>query len=214
MCSHRLEPAENKPWVRTVRCMVVLFSPLGDPWMLFFNFCARLKFTSDSIWKKCFSKKSLKPKRATPPTGLSEGVPLPGLNAPTDCRKDFLAPRAQPLMSRISDSEGPQNFLEWPSLGKDWAGRPGQAQWSVTAIEAPLHPRSCSLGFPGGADGKESACRAGDLGKIPGSGRSPGEVNGYPLQYSSLENSMDREARWTAAYRITKGQTKLNDWTT
>ena len=47
--------------------------------------------------------------------------------------------------------------------------------------------------------------------KSLGSGRSPGEVNGYPLQYSSLENSMDREAWWTAAYRITKGQTKLND---
>ena len=46
-------------------------------------------------------------------------------------------------------------------------------------------------GFPGGSDGKESACNAGDLGSIPGSGRSPREGNGYPLQYSSLENSMD-----------------------
>ena len=138
------------------------FSPLGDPWMLFFNFCTRLRFTSDLIWKKCFSTKSLKPSRATPPTGLSEGVPLPGLNTPTDCRKDFLAPGAQPLRSRISDSEGPQNFLEWPSLGKDWAGRPGQAQWSVTAIEAPLHPHLCFLGFPGGSDGKESAFSTGE----------------------------------------------------
>ena len=45
--------------------------------------------------------------------------------------------------------------------------------------------------FPGGSDGKESACNAGGPGSIPGSGRSPGEGNGYPLQYSSLENSMD-----------------------
>ena len=45
-------------------------------------------------------------------------------------------------------------------------------------------------------DGKESACSAGDLGMIPGSGRSPGEGNGYPLQYSCLENSMDRGAWW------------------
>ena len=47
------------------------------------------------------------------------------------------------------------------------------------------------MGFPGGSAGKESACSVGDLGLIPGLGRSPGEGNGYPLQYSGLENSMD-----------------------
>ena len=47
------------------------------------------------------------------------------------------------------------------------------------------------MGFPGGSDGEESACNAGDQGSIPGSGRSPGEGNGNPLQYSWLENSMD-----------------------
>ena len=51
-------------------------------------------------------------------------------------------------------------------------------------------------GFPGGSGGKESACNAGD-GFDPGSERSPGEGNGYPLQYSCLENSMDRGA-WRA----------------
>ena len=50
------------------------------------------------------------------------------------------------------------------------------------------------LHFPGGSDGKESACNAGDTGLIPGLGKSPGEENGYPLQYSCLENSMDRRA--------------------
>ena len=49
-----------------------------------------------------------------------------------------------------------------------------------------------SKGFPGGSDGKESACKAGDLGSVPELERSPGEGNGYPLQYSGLENSMDR----------------------
>ena len=49
--------------------------------------------------------------------------------------------------------------------------------------------------FPGGSDGKESSCNAGDLGSIFGSGRSPGEGTGYPLQYSCLENSIDRETR-------------------
>ena len=47
------------------------------------------------------------------------------------------------------------------------------------------------LSFPGGSDGKESTCNAGDLGSIPGLGRSPGEGNSYPIQYSGLENSMD-----------------------
>ena len=49
-------------------------------------------------------------------------------------------------------------------------------------------------GIPGGSEGKASACNAGDLGLIPGLGRSPGEGNGNPLQYSCLENPMDREA--------------------
>ena len=52
----------------------------------------------------------------------------------------------------------------------------------------------------GGSDGKESACNAGDLGLIPGLGRCPGEGNGYPLQYSCLENPMDRGAWWATVY--------------
>ena len=47
------------------------------------------------------------------------------------------------------------------------------------------------MGFPGGSAGKESACNAGDPGLIPGSGRSPGEGKGYPLQYSAVENPID-----------------------
>ena len=50
------------------------------------------------------------------------------------------------------------------------------------------------MGFPGGSVGKESSCNAGDPGSIPGSGRSPGEGNGYSVQYPSLENPMDRGA--------------------
>ena len=62
-----------------------------------------------------------------------------------------------------------------------------------------------SKGFPGGSDGKESACIAGEPGLIPGSGRSPGEGNGYPLQ--CLENPMDREAWWATVHRLIKSQT-------
>ena len=56
------------------------------------------------------------------------------------------------------------------------------------------------VGFPGGSDGKESACNAGDPGLIPRTRRSPGEGNGNPLQYSCLENPMDRGAWWTAVH--------------
>ena len=64
-------------------------------------------------------------------------------------------------------------------------------------------------GFPGGSDYKESACDAGDLGLIPGLGRSPGGGHGNPLQYSCLENIMDRGAWRAAVQRVVKGQTRL-----
>ena len=63
------------------------------------------------------------------------------------------------------------------------------------------------LGFPCGSAGKESACNGGDLGLIPGSGRSPGEGKGYPLQYSSLENPVDY-----IAHGVAKRQTRLSDF--
>ena len=66
------------------------------------------------------------------------------------------------------------------------------------------------LGFPGGSDGKEPTCNAGDLGSIPGSGRSLGEGNGYPLQYSGPENSMDRGAWRPTVHGVAKSQTRLS----
>ena len=59
-------------------------------------------------------------------------------------------------------------------------------------------------GFPGDSGGKESACNAGDPGLIPGLGRFPGERNGYPIQYSCLENSMDRGAWWAAVHGVAR----------
>ena len=63
------------------------------------------------------------------------------------------------------------------------------------------------MGFPCGSAGKESACNAGDLGSIPGLGKSPGEGKGYPLQYSGLENSMDYVVQG-----VTKSWTQLSDF--
>ena len=72
----------------------------------------------------------------------------------------------------------------------------------------------CSLcrGFPGGSDGKESACKARDLGSTSRSVRSPGEGHGNPLQYPCLENPMDRGSWWAAVHGVAKSQTWLSDW--
>ena len=61
--------------------------------------------------------------------------------------------------------------------------------------------------FPGGSDGKVSACNVGDLGLIPGLGRSPRGGHGNPLQYSCLENSMDRETWQTSVHMIAESET-------
>ena len=63
------------------------------------------------------------------------------------------------------------------------------------------------MDFPGGSDGNASAYNVGDLGLIPGSGRSPGEGNGTPLQYSCLENPMDGGAWWAAVHMVAMSQT-------
>ena len=68
--------------------------------------------------------------------------------------------------------------------------------------------------LPWGLSGKESACNAGatgDMGSIPESGRSPGGGPGIPLQYSCLENPMDRGAWWATVHRVTKSRTRLNN---
>ena len=67
------------------------------------------------------------------------------------------------------------------------------------------------LGLPRGLDSKEPACNAGDPGSIPGSGRSPGEWNGNPLQYSCLENFMDKGAWWATVHGVAKSRTSLNN---
>ena len=68
-------------------------------------------------------------------------------------------------------------------------------------------PTPVFLGFPGGSAGKESTCNVGDLGFIPGLGRSPEDGNGYPFQYSGLENSMD-----SIVHGVAKSCTPLSDF--
>ena len=67
------------------------------------------------------------------------------------------------------------------------------------------------MGCPGGSDGKESAYNVGDPSLIPGLGRYPGEGNGNPIQYSCLENSMDRGTWWATVHEDAKSQIQLSD---
>ena len=66
-------------------------------------------------------------------------------------------------------------------------------------------------GFSGSSDGKESSCNVGDLGLIPGLGRSPGEGNGNPLQYSCLENPIEGGTWQAIVYGVTKSRTRLSN---
>ena len=75
----------------------------------------------------------------------------------------------------------------------------------------PLLFEKQSAGFPGGSDGKESAYNVGDPSLIPGLGRYPGEGNGNPIQYSCLENSMDRGTWWATVHEDAKSQIQLSD---
>ena len=70
-----------------------------------------------------------------------------------------------------------------------------------------------AFGLPWWLSGKESACNAGDLGLIPGLGRSPGGGHDNPLQYSCLENPMGRGAWWAAVHGVAKSRTRLSDFT-
>ena len=73
--------------------------------------------------------------------------------------------------------------------------------------EVTLYIYICIYVFPGGSDGKESSCNAGNLGSIPGLGRYPGEGNRYSLQYSGLEKSTDRGGWQATVHEVAKSQT-------
>ena len=96
--------------------------------------------------------------------------------------------------------------IPWPEepggLYSPWGCRVRKLPWRRDRLPMPVF-----LGFPGGSDSKESACDVGDLGFISGLGTSPGDGNGYPLQYSGLENSMDYIVRG-----VTKNRTQLRDF--
>ena len=87
--------------------------------------------------------------------------------------------------------------------------------WWCPCVESSLGLLENSVCYSqhGGSEVKASACNTGDLGLIPGSGRSPGEGNGNPLQYSCLENPMDGGAWWATVHGVAKSWTWLSDLT-
>ena len=97
---------------------------------------------------------------------------------------------------------------------KECSSKPQSYNLAVVYLQLLLCVRNLYEGFPGGSDGKESACNAGDLGSVPGSGRSPEDENGNPLQYACLENSMGRGAWWAAVRGVTKSWTGLKQCST
>ena len=84
----------------------------------------------------------------------------------------------------------------------------GSNIYAAGGIQSKLWVYNHVQGFPGSSDGNESACNAGDLGLIPVSGRSPGGGNGSPLQYSCLEEPMDRGAWRATVHEVTKSRTR------
>ena len=126
-------------------------------------------------------------------------------------------PGPSPLgRQRISPGEQPGHTQVPPSPENTTPGTCSEFPKGQRRAKRPPASLALRNSFPGGSDGKESACNAGDQGSIPVLGRSPGEGNGYPLQYSCLENPMDRGALQGAvgeggySPRVTGSRTQLS----
>ena len=126
------------------------------------------------------------------------------------------------LVARLACNEGDLSLI--PGSGKfsgEGIGYPLQYSWASLAVQMVKNspavletwpPTPVFLGFPSGSDSKESACNLEDLVLISGLRRSPGKGNSYPLQYSCLENVMDRGAWQATVHGVAKSQTRLSDF--
>ena len=158
------------------------------------------------------------------PPGVAAWVLSVGDSSCHHCR------RPGPDTARLSGAPHPEgtSFPPVPALLSSSLLEPqdevaGRALWVKTQAMIGTHiqrkspwrrgrlPTPVFLGFPADSDDKQSSCKAGDLGSIPGLGRSPGGRHGNPLQDSDLENPMDRGAWWATAHGVTKSQTRLWD---
>ena len=141
-------------------------------------------------------------------TGLSEGL--------CECFDSFLPCRAHKLLLGLLPSVLPGlQSMPLPSFGTSppKSGALEDCPFQSHSLPGHVCPSGLLGDFPGGSDSKASAYNAGDPSSIPGSGRSPGEGNGSPLQYSCLENPMDRGAWQATGPGVTKSRTRLSDFT-
>ena len=129
-------------------------------------------------------------------------LPLAGTNMLPSCPRSKLVWKKRPCAP-----PGPQP----PLSAAEVTQRTLQSQVIISPDLWTLQFKQSHKGFPGGSDGKVSVCNAGDLGWIPGLGRSPGEQNGNPLQYSCLENPMDSGAWQATSHGVTKSRTQLSN---
>ena len=139
----------------------------------------------------------------------------------------------------VKDQESGIWLSSWTTKRSIYFGKSSESRSFETFLEGlwsrfSFHPVGCHLtlhlgptlplflftlssqpitGFPGGSVVKNPPVSAGKAGSIPGLGRSPGEGNGNPLQYSCLRNPMDKGAWWVTVYGVAKSQTQLNEWT-
>ena len=114
-------------------------------------------------------------------------------------------------------AEGTKDVVTRQTTSSSWSKDHEALQYSRTQIQSLLMPAIALWGFHGGSDGEQSACNVGDLDSIPGSERFPGEGNGYLLQYSCLENPMDKEAQQSVTkvlaevHGVAKSRTQLSN---
>ena len=118
--------------------------------------------------------------------------------------------RVRSLGLEDSPGEGNGNPLQYSCLENPMDGG---ACWATVHGVAKSQTRLRDFTFTLGSEGKASTCNAGDLGSIPGSGRSPGGGNGNPLQYSCLENPMDGGAWRATVHGVAKSRRRLSDFT-
>ena len=106
----------------------------------------------------------------------------------------------------------PPTFLLKTGREKTWGHHSAPVLWwAVWDLVMSAFHTACPGPPSGNSDDKESTCNEGDLGSIPGLGRSPEEENGNPLQYSCLENPMDRGTWWATVHGLAKSQTRLSN---
>ena len=126
-------------------------------------------------------------------------------------------PALEKLGEKMGSCEDWERSLQPPDKRLPLGREKGPGLRKVVAAESRVTPFmfgwrfSDQAGSPGGSDSEESTCNAGDPGSIPGSGRSPGEGNGHPFQYSCLEKPMDTGAWRATVHGITKSPTRLSD---